>query len=98
VHSNLEGGKVHDGINAWVLQEDLLESFLIGHIDLVEGGSLSADELDTIDCLFRRVVEIVDDHDIVAGNEEFECREGADVARSSNVVTLAIAVDARTRP
>lgn len=81
--SNLEGGKVHDGIDVGVLCEDVIESNPVGDVDLVECGSLSADEVHAIDGFLRRVVEIVDDHDVVAGDEQFERREGANVARSS---------------
>lgn len=95
---------MHDGIDAGVLREDVVETSLVGHIDLVEGRSLSANELDAIDGFLGRVVEVVDDHDVVASEEEFERREGADVARSSNVVvTLAMrwpqtCARTRTRP
>jgi len=74
---------MHDGIDVGMLCEDVIESSLVGDVDLIEGGPPSADEVHAIDGFLRRVVEIVDDHDTVAGDEQFERREGANVARSS---------------
>jgi hypothetical protein len=96
--SYLECGKVNNRINPRVLRENLLQRHRIRHIRLVERGPLSADKLDAIKSFLRGVVEIVDHDDVIAGKEELERREGANVACSPVVrsgVALAIAFWAR---
>jgi hypothetical protein len=48
----LEGSKVDDIVNVWVLREDLVERGLVCDVAFVEGWSLAADELDAIDDLW----------------------------------------------
>jgi hypothetical protein len=74
---------VDDIVNVRVLGEDLVQRGLVGDVALVEGGPLAADELDAIDHLGRRVVQVVDDDDLVVGLQKGERREGADVARAT---------------
>ena len=52
-------------VNVWMRLEDFVEVVFFSNVDLKEFGSLSADELDTIDGLFRRIVEIVCDYNFV---------------------------------
>jgi hypothetical protein len=68
--SYLEGSKVDHIVDVWVLAEDLVQSSLIGDVDLVECRSLAADELDAVDDLGGGVVEVVDDDDFVVSFEE----------------------------
>jgi hypothetical protein len=42
---------VNDIVDVWVLLEDLVKRGLILDVELVEIGSLAADELDTVDDL-----------------------------------------------
>ncbi len=63
----LEGCKVDDTVNVWVLLEHLIETSLIGYIDLIQIWTLSADEFDAIDRLFGGVVKIVHYHNFVIG-------------------------------
>jgi hypothetical protein len=76
----LQSGKVNHIVDIWVLLEDLVERGLVCHVALVEGRSLAADELDAVYDFLGRVVEVVDDDDLVVGFEEGESREGANVA------------------
>lgn len=69
-----------DAVNGGVLLEDLVESSLIRDICLVELGPLAADELDTIEGDLGGVVEVIDNHHLVAILEEGKRGEGADVA------------------
>jgi hypothetical protein len=80
----LQGGKVDDIVNVRVLGKDLVQRGLVGDVALVEGGPLAADELDAVDHLGRRVVQVVDDDDLVVGLEESERRE---VARATKGVS-----------
>jgi hypothetical protein len=48
----LEGSKVDDIVNVWVLCKNLVEGGFVCDVAFVEGGSLAADELDAIDDLW----------------------------------------------
>lgn len=76
----LESGEVDDIVNVWVLGEDLVQRCFVCNITFVKGGSLAADELDAVDDFWRRVVEIVDDDDLVVCLKQGKCCEGANVA------------------
>lgn len=52
-------------VNVWMRLEDLVEVVLFSNVDLKEFGSLSADELNTIDGFFRGIVEVVCDYNFV---------------------------------
>jgi hypothetical protein len=91
----LESSKVNDIVNVWVLFEDLVERSFVGDVGLVEGWSLAADELDAIDDFGRRVVEIVDDDDLVVCLEKSESREGANVACATRMELAAAVCRAR---
>jgi hypothetical protein len=56
----------------------------------VEGRSLAAYELDTVKSDLGRVVEVVNDDDIIAGIEESQRREGANVARTTIPITMLV--------
>jgi hypothetical protein len=71
----LEGGEVNDAVDLGVFGKDFVEGSLVCDVDLVKGGALAADELDAIDGDLGRVVEIIDNDDIVAVLEESEGRE-----------------------
>lgn len=62
----LESSKVNHAVNLGMGGKDLLESGLIGDIDLVKVGSFTAQELDAIQTDFGGVVETVDNDDLVA--------------------------------
>ncbi len=53
---------------------------LVRNIDLVEGRSLSRDELNAIDCDYGGIVETIDNDDIVTVLEQRERGKGPDVA------------------
>jgi len=77
-----------------MLVEDFVQLLLVCDIALYVVRLLAADELDSIDDFWRRVVEVVDYHDLVVGFEECEGGEGADVARAAMVnVSLAYRLD-----
>lgn len=81
----LEGGEMDDAVDGRVLLEDGVKGGLIGHVDVVEGGALPAEELHAVEGHDGRVVQVVDDDDIVAVLEEREGREGPDVAGATRV-------------
>lgn len=71
---------MNDIVDIRVLLEHLIQGLLVGDIEGVVLGPLSADQLDAVQDLFGGVVEVVDDDDLVVGLEESERGEGADVA------------------
>lgn len=74
---------MNDAVDGGVLGENLVEGFLVGDIELVEFGSATADLLDTIDRDLRRVVQTVDDDNVVAILEKRKGGEGANVASAT---------------
>jgi hypothetical protein len=80
---SLQGSKVDDIVNVGVVGKDLLESLLVGDVGVVEDGSLAADGLNAVEDLLGRVVEVVDDDDLVVGLEQGQGCEAADVSGST---------------
>lgn len=66
-------------VNIRVRIEHLLERLLIGDIELKELRPLPTDQLDAIDNLLGRVLQVVSDDDFVAGFQQRERRERANV-------------------
>jgi hypothetical protein len=81
--THLERGKVDDAVDLGVLDEDLVDALFVRHVDLVEERPAAADGLDAVERNYRRVVERVDDDDIVAVLEQSQRGEGANVAGST---------------
>lgn len=71
---------MNHAVNVWVLLKDAVKRSLVGDVELDKLGPLAADQLDAVDDLFGRVVQVVSDDYLVAGLEEGESREGANVA------------------
>lgn len=89
--ADLEGGKVDDRVDLGVFFKHAVQGSLFVHVDVVEGGAPAADKLYAVESFHRRVVEVVDNHDVEAGDEELERGEGADVASSAGVRTTLAA-------
>ena len=90
--NGLEGGKVDDIVDVRVLLKHLVESLLVGDVALGVFGALAGDELDAVEDLVGRVVEVVDDDDLVVGLEEGEGREGSDIAGTTSQCDAALDV------
>ena len=65
--------------------EDLLERRLVGDIDLVEDRPPPAQQLNAVQADLGRIVQAVDDNNIIAVLEEREGREGPNVASATVV-------------
>jgi hypothetical protein len=74
---------VDDAVNGRVLGEDIVKGLLVSDVDLVKVGAAAAEELDAVERDLGRVVEAVDDDNVVAVLEESQGGEGADVARAT---------------
>jgi hypothetical protein len=83
LRAHLESGKVDDIVNVGVLGEHFVEASFVCDVAVVEGGSLAADELDAVDDFLRRVVEVVNDDDLVVCLKKCESCKGANVARTT---------------
>ena len=79
----LESSKVDNAVNVRVGLEHLVEAIFLGDIELDEFGLLAGDQLNTLEGLGRRVVQVVSDDDLVTGLEEGESGERANVARAT---------------
>ena len=63
--------------------EDLVEVLLFPNVDIVELRSLARDKLNSIDCLFGRIEQVVHNNDLVASLEEGKRCKGPNVAATS---------------
>lgn len=81
--SDLQSSKVDHGVNLRMLLENPIQALLIGDIDVVEFGLLPADELDTVEDLLARVVQVIHDDNIVPSAQKFQRGEGTDISSSS---------------
>jgi len=78
---------VNDAVNLRVRSEDAIECGLVGDVGLVENRALAADELDAVDGDLGRVVEVVNNHDIVAVLKKRERGKRPNVAGASGYVS-----------
>lgn len=72
-----------DAVDGGVLGKHLVQSLLVGDVNLVEVGTAAGQQLDAVEGDLGGVVEAVDNDDIVAGVQQSQSCEGADVARST---------------
>jgi hypothetical protein len=79
----LESSKVDHAVNGRVLGKDLVDGLLVGNVELVEVGTAAADQLNAVEGNLGRVVEAVDNDDIVSVLEQSEGGEGTNVAGSA---------------
>ena len=70
-------------VNIRMRLEDLVEVLLFPNVDIVELRSLARDKLNSIDCFFGRIEQVVNNNDLVASLEEGKRREGPNVAATS---------------
>lgn len=64
---HLQSCKVDDRVDIRVLFEYCVECFFVSNVDLFKCWSFPANELNTVDYFARRVVEVVDNNNFVAG-------------------------------
>lgn len=77
---SLQSSKVDNIVDVGVVGKDLLEGLLVGDVGIVEDGSLAGDGLDAVEDLLGRVVQVIDNDDLVVGLEQGEGCEAADVS------------------
>ena len=70
-------------IDIRMLGKHLRKAGFVGDVDLVELRSLARDELDPVDACLGRIVQVVDDDNLVVCLQQREDSEGADVAGSA---------------
>ena len=78
--AHLQRCEVDYTVNLGMLLKDLVQTLLVHNVHIVVCRLLAANELDSVEHLRGRVVEVVDNHDFVSGFEECEDGEGTDVA------------------
>ena len=81
---------MNDTVDLGVLGEDIVESALVGDVELVKGRAASTDSLNSVEDVFERVVQAVDDDDVVAVLEESKGSERANVASATAVGGVSI--------
>jgi hypothetical protein len=81
--THLECSEVDETVNLGMLLEHLIKTRLVCDVDIVVVWLLPADEFNALESFFGRVVEVVNNHDFVAGFEEGEGGERANVASAT---------------
>jgi len=75
-------------VNVWILLEDLVKVLFFPDVDMIERWALAADKFNSIERLFRGIVEVVGDDDFETGFEQGEGGEGANVAGAPTFVSI----------
>lgn len=83
--THLQGSKVDDTVNVRVRLEDLIESGLIGDVQLGKLGLLARDQLNTVESLSRGIVQVISNDDLVASLEQGKSGEGANVTGTTEM-------------
>ena len=83
--THLQGSKVDDTVNVRVRLEDLIESGLIGDVQLGELSLLARDQLNTLESLRRGIVQVIGDDDLVASLEQGKSGEGTNVTGTTKM-------------
>lgn len=81
--SHLQRSEVDNAVNVGVGLEHLVKGILLSDIELDELGLLARDQLNTLESLGRRVVQVVSNDNLVTGLEEGKGGERANVARAT---------------
>lgn len=76
-------------VNVRVLLENFVQRSLGCDVNVVVFWPFSADELNTVDAFFRRIVEVVYDDDLVVGFEQTEGGEGANVSGTTETLSVS---------
>ena len=61
---------MNNRVDIRVVFEYFVEGFLVGYVRLVKYRAFTTDELDTVERLFRRVVEVVNNNNFVTSNQK----------------------------
>ena len=83
LNAYLQSSKVDHAVNIRMRLEDLVEVLLFPNVDIVELRSLARDKLNSINCLFGRVEQVVYNNNLVASLEEGKRCERPNVAATS---------------
>lgn len=94
---DLESGEMNDTVDVGVLLEDIVKGLFARDVDVVVFWLLAADQLYSVQSLWGRVVEVVDDDDFVTSFEESQGSEGADVASATEKLSVAIFLQYHTQ-
>ena len=77
--SYLERGEMNDAVDVRMSDKDPIDRGSVGDIASNEVRPFPADQLDSVQGNGGRVVQVVRQHDLVAGFQKGERREGADI-------------------
>ena len=81
---------MNDAVNIGMFREYIVESLLVPDVKTDEVWSFAADEFYAVNDLLGRIVEIVDNDNLVPSFEEGEGSEGANVASTPEIRSLAV--------
>lgn len=76
---------MNNAVNIGIRREDFVKRGFIGDVDIVVGRASAGQQFNAVDDLFRRVVLVVDNDNLVAGLDEGHGGERANIAGSTIV-------------
>lgn len=79
-----------DAVNIRMVLKNLVEGAIVGDIELVKLRSLAANQLNPIDGLFRRIVQVVGNDDLVPGFQQGEGGERSNVSGASARICISL--------
>lgn len=72
--------EMNDAVDVWMLGEDVIQSFLVGNVDVVVFRLLSTDQFYAVENFARGVVKVVNNDDFVVCFKKSEGSERANIA------------------
>lgn len=84
----LESCKVNDIVNVRMFSKDFVQLRLVCYVDAIVRRPSAGQQLNSIDDLIRRVVQVVDNDNLITGFNERKCCEGANIASASAQVRI----------
>ena len=79
---------MNDAFDVWMSREDVVKSFFISGVEIVEHRSFVAYQPNPIQDFLGGIEEVIDDNYIVANLEERERCEAANVSCPSNKISM----------
>jgi hypothetical protein len=81
--THLESSKMNDIVNVCIFCKDLVQSGFVCNVGAVQSRTGAGQQLNPVDYLVVRVVQVVDDDDLVSRLDESESGERANIAHTT---------------
>lgn len=86
----LQRCEMDDAVNIRMVLKNLIEGAIVGDVEVVKLRSLAANQLNPVDSLFGRIVQIVGNDDLVPGFQQSQCGERSYVSGASARICISL--------